>query len=273
MSDKIVVDGVTKIFRDEGRETRALECVSLRVADGEFVSVLGPSGCGKTTLLRILDGLTRADAGRVEVGGQPVSRPLRNVGFVFQVDSLWPWRDVLRNVTFGLEIQGRARPEADATARELLRLVGLEGFEHHLPHQLSVGMRQRVNLARALAIDPEVILMDEPFAALDAQTREMMQLELMRIWSVRRKTVVFVTHQIDEAVFLSDRVVVMSTRPGRVREEVLVGFPRPRGLTLKRTPEFNRIVGDIWQQIEDEVAAGFRGARYGGTQAPAQSTW
>jgi NitT/TauT family transport system ATP-binding protein len=260
MSDKIVVHGVTKVFREKARDTRALDGVSFRVGDGEFVSVLGPSGCGKTTLLRILDGLTQADAGRVEIAGRHVSRPLRNVGFVFQVDSLWPWRDVLRNVTFGLEIQGRARAEADATARDLLRLVGLAGFERHLPHQLSVGMRQRVNLARALAIDPDVILMDEPFAALDAQTREVMQVELMRIWSARRKTVVFVTHQIDEAVFLSDRVVVMSTRPGRVREEVSIEFPRPRGLALKRTPEFNHIVGYIWQQIEDQVAAGFRGA-------------
>ncbi len=268
MSDKIVMEGITKVFRETARDTRALDRVSLRVGDGEFVSVLGPSGCGKTTLLRILDGLMRPDAGRVEVAGQPVSRPLRNVGFVFQVDSLWPWRDVLRNVTFGLEIQGRARAEAEATARDLLRLVGLGGFEHHLPHQLSVGMRQRVNLARALAIDPEVILMDEPFAALDAQTREMMQLELMRIWSARRKTVIFVTHQIDEAVFLSDRVIVMSTRPGRVREEVCVGFPRPRRLMLKRTPEFNHIVGYIWQQIEDQVAAGFKGLPEDRTEAP-----
>jgi len=251
--DKIIVDGVTKVFQEGDRETWVLDTVSLRVADGEFLSLLGPSGCGKTTLLRILQGLTPADAGWAQVGGRPVTRPSPNVGFVFQADSLWPWRDVLRNVTFGLEVQGRPRADAEATAHELLRLVGLDGFERYLPHQLSGGMRQRVNLARALAIDPEVILMDEPFAALDAQTREVMQLELLRIWSARRKTVVFVTHQIDEAVFLSDRVVVMSARPGRVRETVPVEFPRPRALALKRTPEFNRIVGHIWSQIEDQV--------------------
>lgn len=255
LSNKIVVDGVTKVFREAERETRALDEVSLCVADGEFVSLLGPSGCGKTTLLRILHGLLPADAGRVEIAGQVISRPSRRVGFVFQVDSLWPWRDVLHNVTFGLEICGRPWAEADATARDLLRLVGLDGFEHHLPHQLSVGMRQRVNLVRALAINPDVILMDEPFAALDAQTREVMQLEVLRIWAARRKTVVFVTHQIDEAVFLSDRVVVMSARPGRVRHEIPIGFPRPRQLELKRTPEFNRIVGGIWQQIEDQVTS------------------
>ncbi len=251
--DKIIVEGVTKIFHAGGREMRALDAVSLRVADGQFISLLGPSGCGKTTLLRILHGLIKADGGRVEVSGRPVSRPSRSVGFVFQADSLWPWRDVLRNITFGLEVQGWPGARADAAAQDLLRLVGLEGFEHYLPHQLSGGMRQRVNLARALAIDPDVILMDEPFAALDAQTREVMQLELQRIWSARRKTVVFVTHQIDEAVFLSDLVAVMSARPGCIREIVPVAFPRPRDLALKRTLEFNSIVGHIWRQIEDQV--------------------
>jgi NitT/TauT family transport system ATP-binding protein len=160
----------------------------------------------------------------------------------------------MQNVTFGLEIQGKPRVQAEQTAQELLDLVGLAGYERYHPHELSGGMRQRVNLARALAIDPDVLLLDEPFAALDAQTREVMQLELLRIWQARQKTVVFVTHQIDEAVFLSDRVVVMSARPGRIREDITIPFARPRELGIKRTPVFNEIVDRIWSLIEDQIA-------------------
>jgi NitT/TauT family transport system ATP-binding protein len=230
-------------FRDpaSGSMLRALEAVDLDVAEGEFVSLVGPSGCGKTTLLRLIDGLIAPSAGQVLVNGRPVRDPGPDRGFVFQYDSLLPWRTV-----------GIGEPERQE-ARRYLRLVGLERFERHYPHQLSGGMRQRVNLARALMLDPEVLLMDEPFAALDAQTREMMQVELLRIWELAHKTVLFVTHQVDEAVFLSDRVVVMGIRPGRIKEVIPVPFPRPRALHLKRTAEFGALVEQVWDLIEAEI--------------------
>jgi NitT/TauT family transport system ATP-binding protein len=230
-----------------------LSNVSLQIYTSEFVSIVGPSGCGKTTFLRILDGLIAPSAGEVLIDGQKVTSPGPNRSFVFQKDSLWPWRNTMGNILFGLQIQRRPRGEARAVAQQLIELVGLKGFESHYPHQLSGGMRQRVNLARALAIDPEVILMDEPFASLDAQTREVMQLELIRIWTGQRKTVVFVTHQIDEAVFLSDRVVVLATRPGRVKDIVPIDLPRPRRFAVKRTSEFVAYVDKIWSLIEEEV--------------------
>src|SRR5207302_1805924 len=210
-------------------------------------------GCGKTTLLRIVDGLTTPTRGEVWIDGQPVDGPGPNRGFVFQQDALFPWRTVLDNVIFGLEVQGRSKRESRARADGLLQLVGLSGFEQHFPHELSGGMRQRANLARALTIDPDVLLMDEPFAALDAQTREIMQSELLRIWRSNRKTVLFVTHQIDEAVYLADRVVVMTSRPGQIKATLDVDIPRPRDLSVKRTTEFLQIVDSIWHMIEEEV--------------------
>jgi len=230
-----------------------LSGISLQIEKSEFVSIVGASGCGKTTFLRILDGLITPSSGDVLIDGLKVTAPDGRRGFVFQKDSLWPWRTTLDNVLFGLQMQRRARREARAIALQLIELVGLKGFESHYPHQLSGGMRQRVNLARALAIDPEVLLMDEPFAALDAQTREVMQLELLRIWSAERKTVVFVTHQIDEAVLLSDRIVVFAARPGRIKEIVDIDLPRPRTFAMKRTPEFVSIVDRIWSLLEEEV--------------------
>ena len=185
--------------------------------------------------------------------GRPVTGPSRERAFVFQQDSLLPWLTVEKNVTFGHEVQGLPAGERTALAQELISLVGLTGFERHYPLELSGGMRQRVNLARALAVDPEILLMDEPFAALDAQTREIMQAELTRIWSRRQKTVLFVTHQIDEAVFLSDRVVVLSGRPGRIARDIHIELPRPRSLALKRTPEFAAYTERIWSLIEHEV--------------------
>ena len=232
---------------------RVLADISLQIHSSEFVSIVGSSGCGKTTFLRILDGLIPPSAGEVLIDGQKVIGPGPNRGFVFQKDSLWPWRTTMGNILFGLQIQGRARTEARAIAQQLIELVGLKGFETHYPHQLSGGMRQRVNLARALAIDPEVLLMDEPFASLDAQTREVMQLELIRIWNRRRKTVVFVTHQIDEAVFLSDRVVVLAARPGRIKDIVPIELPRPRRFVIKRSSEFVAHVDKIWSLLEEEV--------------------
>ena len=231
----------------------ALEDVSLTVGDGEFVSVVGASGSGKSTLLRIIDGLIPPSSGSVAVDGERVAGPGADRAFVFQQDNLLPWRTVIDNITYGLDIAGVPKREARERATALLDVTGLRGFENYYPHQVSGGMRQRANVARALVVDPKILLLDEPFAALDAQTREIMQAELLRIWSTRKKTVVFVTHQIDEAVFLSDRVVVLSARPGTVREIIDIDLPRPRKLSMKRTEPFIRLADQIWQLIEDEV--------------------
>jgi NitT/TauT family transport system ATP-binding protein len=252
---KLELNHISMIYTQRGRRFEALRDVSIAVEPGEFISIVGASGCGKTTLLRIADGLIKPTRGEVSVDGQPVSGPGPDRGFVFQQDALFPWRTVLDNVIFGLEVQGRKKSESRARADGLLRLVGLSGFEQHFPHELSGGMRQRANLARALTIDPDVLLMDEPFAALDAQTREIMQSELLRIWRSNKKTVLFVTHQIDEAVFLADRVIVMTSRPGQVKAAVEVDIPRPRDLTIKRTPHFLELVDEIWKMIEEEVKA------------------
>jgi NitT/TauT family transport system ATP-binding protein len=251
MTAKLVIEGLNKWFG--GLE--ALRSINVQVRQGEFIALVGPSGCGKTTMLRIVAGLEPATSGRVLLDGHAVDRPGRDRGFVFQSDNLLPWRTVFSNAAIGPEVAGRLGPAERQRTLDLLKLVGLGGFENYHPRQLSGGMRQRVNLARALAVDPEILLMDEPFSALDAQTREIMQTELMRIWEQGRKTVLFVTHQIDEAVFLSDRIVVLARRPGRVQEIVDVALPRPRALTIKRTPEFIRYVDHIWRLIEDEVRA------------------
>jgi NitT/TauT family transport system ATP-binding protein len=253
---KLETRRICKEFADGNtQQLSVLSNISLQIHPSEFVSIVGASGCGKTTFLRILDGLIAPSSGEVLIDGQKVTSPGPDRSFVFQNDSLWPWRNTMGNILFGLQIQRRPRAQAQAVARQLIELVGLKGFESHYPHQLSGGMRQRVNLARALAMDPEVLLMDEPFASLDAQTREVMQLELIRIWTEQRKTVVFVTHQIDEAVFLSDRVVVLAARPGRVKEIVHIGLPRPRRFTVKRTSEFICYVDKIWGLLEEEVFA------------------
>jgi NitT/TauT family transport system ATP-binding protein len=223
------------------------------VREGEFVSIVGPSGCGKTTFLRIIDGLESHDAGTIRIDGRVTRKPGPDRAFVFQDDSLFPWRNVWKNAEFGLEVQRRVTAETRERVNGLLDLVGLKGFERFYPHQLSGGMRQRLNLARALAVNPEVLLMDEPFAALDAQTREIMQTELLRIWETRRATVLFITHQIDEAVYLSDRVLVFSRRPGRIQEDIRIELPRPRQFEIKRSPEFTAYVARIWKLIESAV--------------------
>ena len=251
MAPKLAVKSLSKSFG----ALEALRDIDIEVERGGFVSVVGPSGCGKTTFLRIVAGLEPASAGEVRLDGRIVHKPGGDRGFVFQTDSLLPWRTVLANALIGPEVAGRAGAAERARTRELLKLVGLDGFEHYYPRQLSGGMRQRVNLARALAIDPEILLMDEPFSSLDAQTREIMQTELLRIWEEGRKTVLFVTHQIDEAVFLSDRVLVFARRPGRLQESVEIKLPRPRPLAIKRTAEFVRYVDHIWRLIEDDVRA------------------
>jgi len=248
---KLSLNGLCKRFGD----LEVLRDINVAIERGAFISLVGPSGCGKTTLLRIVAGLEPATSGAVLLDGRTVNAPGGDRGFVFQSDNLLPWRTVFANAIIGREVAGRVGPAERRRTMELLKLVGLEGFEHYHPRQLSGGMRQRVNLARALAIDPQILLMDEPFSSLDAQTREIMQTELMRIWEDGRKTVLFVTHQIDEAVFLADRVLVFARRPGRLRENVAIALPRPRALAIKRTAEFVRYVDHIWRLIEDDVRA------------------
>ena len=240
-------------FEREDREVLAVSDVSLAVEDGEFLAIVGPSGCGKTTLLNIVAGLLPYEEGTVSIDDKQVKGPGVDRAVVFQHSSLLPWRTIAGNVRYGMEMQRRFD---ESTMRErtdhFVKLVGLNGFEKHFPSELSGGMQQRVNLARALAADPKVLLMDEPFAALDAQTREFMQAELLKIWSQARKTVVFITHQINEAVYLADRVAVMSARPGRLKDVFKVPFGRPRTLSLKRDPQFLEIEDSIWQLIEEE---------------------
>jgi NitT/TauT family transport system ATP-binding protein len=251
--DKLETRQLSKVFMRRGIATEALRDVTIGVAAGEFVSIVGASGCGKTTFLRMVDGLIKPTSGSILIDGQAVTSPSSNRAFVFQRDSLFPWRSVLQNTVFGPEVRGDAMGGARSLARRFLELVSLGGFDRYYPHEMSGGMRQRVNLARALTFNPDVLLMDEPFAALDAQTREIMQAELLRIWQEAKKTVLFVTHQIDEAVFLSDRVLVFTVRPGRLKQIITVDLPRPRALDIKRTPQFIRYVDEIWRLIEEEV--------------------
>jgi NitT/TauT family transport system ATP-binding protein len=253
---KLSTRSLGKSFRRGGVAIEVLRDLDIDVMLGEFVSIVGASGCGKTTFLRIVDGLLEPTQGTVSIDGEPIERPGNKIAFVFQQDGLFPWRSVVNNAALGPEIQGRRMAQSRAIADGFLRLVGLAGFDRHYPHELSGGMRQRVNIARALAAGADVLLMDEPFAALDAQTREIMQSELLRIWQDTGKTVLLVTHQIDEAVYLSDRVLVFTVRPGRLKQEVRIELPRPRSLSVKRTPEFVRYTDLIWRAIEEEVREG-----------------
>lgn len=251
---RITVENVDLTFTPLRRDpVVALKDVSLDIEPGEFVCVVGASGSGKSTLLRLLDGLLSPTAGTITSAGKEVTGPSTDRAMVFQSDNLLPWATVIDNVAYGLRLNGVPKKEARERAMVQLEKVGLKHTARMYPRQLSGGMRQRVNIARALTVDPQVLLLDEPFAALDAQTREIMSAELLRIWNADRKTVVFITHQIDEAVYLADRVVVLSSHPGTVREIVPINFERPRELSLKRTEEFGRIVDHIWSLIEDEV--------------------
>jgi len=242
-------------IENEQKSFVAFEDVNLQVRPGEFVCIVGPSGCGKTTLLNVVAGLLRYEQGDMRIGDRAVNGPGVDRAMVFQQASLLPWRTVRGNVRYGMEMQRRFDEATMAkTADYFIGLVGLRGFEDRYPSALSGGMQQRVNLARALATDPKLLLMDEPFAALDAQTREFMQAELLKIWAQTGKTVVFITHQIDEAVYLADRVVVMGTRPGRIKRDFQVPFARPRQLSIKHDPLFHQLSGDIWSLIEEEAA-------------------
>jgi NitT/TauT family transport system ATP-binding protein len=241
----IIVRGLSAIFPNGNGGLQALERISFSICPQDFICVLGPSGSGKSTLLRILAGLLPATEGEVIIEGENVNGPRRGIGFVFQKANLMPWRTVLENIILPLELMGVRREQALQSAQEMVELVGLQGFENSLPRDLSGGMAQRVAIARALIHDPHVMLLDEPFGGLDALTRERMANELLRIWQARRKTVVMVTHSISEALFLADRVLVLSQRPGQLRLDLTVDLPRPREENIRYTPEFGRLARQL----------------------------
>ncbi|MBW6434548.1 ABC transporter ATP-binding protein [Actinoplanes hulinensis] len=254
MTAKIVFENVGKTFQARGRTVTALQDINLEVRDGEFLVIVGPSGCGKSTLLDLLGGLSEISSGRILVDGKPVTGPGLDRGIVFQQYALLPWRTAQGNVEFGLEAKGVGRRERAEKAREYLDLVGLSGFHDRYPHELSGGMKQRVAIARSLAFDPDVLLMDEPFAALDAQTRDGLQDELLRIWEKTGKTIVFITHGIEEAVYLGQRVAVLTSRPGRIKEVVEVPIDaRSATEDLRSDPQFTHYRHEIWSLLRDEV--------------------
>ncbi len=258
----IEIKQVTKRYTSRGQEITALDQISLQVMDDEFLTIIGPSGCGKTTLLKIIDGLVPHDSGEILINGRRVSGPGPDRAMVFQNFALMPWADILTNVAFPLQLRKVPKKEREEKAAEFLAAVGLKGFQRHYPHELSGGMQQRVGLARAMVADPQVLLMDEPFAAVDAQTRQLLQEDLLNLWQRERKTVIFITHSMDEAVFLSDRVVILSPRPGRVGEILEVPLPRPRETdSIRRSTEFVELTNYIWDRLRyfirrDEAAQG-----------------
>lgn len=263
--EKIVITDISKTFRlkpgqyvtVDGQETdelTVLNGVDLTIRNGEFITLVGPSGSGKSVLLDIVAGLTQASSGVVYLDGESIIKPDSKTGYVFQQYALFPWSTSLENIAYPLEIKGVPKAEREQTARHFLSLFGLRGFEDRYPNQLSGGMQQRVAIARALASKPQVLLMDEPFAALDAQTREILQTELLRIWSKINTTVIFVTHSIDESVYLADRVVVMTARPGKVKNIIDIKLPRPRDPDIRSSPEFSEHRRLVWESLRDEVS-------------------
>jgi NitT/TauT family transport system ATP-binding protein len=244
--------GIRKRYAKDGRVLEVLDIESFTVREGEFITVIGPSGCGKSTFLHIIGGFIPADGGTIRVYGNAVNGPGPDRGMMFQEFALFPWKTVAGNVAWGLEAQGMAKAQVKPIVEKYLDIMGLADFRNHYPAEISGGMKQRAALARVLAFDPKVLLMDEPFGALDAQTRETMQEEVTRIWERTRKTIVFVTHDIEEAVYLGDRVVVLSARPGRIREEVRIDLPRPRGLEIKKSAQCHEYRNYIWDLIRSE---------------------
>jgi NitT/TauT family transport system ATP-binding protein len=266
---KIVVSGIGRVFQvrkrgDGPKEFVALQDINLEVNKGEFIAIVGPSGCGKSTLLDILAGLAQPTSGEIRIDGKKVTGPALDRGIVLQGYALFPWRTVRQNIEFGLEIKKTPKAQRREISARFIALVGLDGFGDHFPHELSGGMKQRVAIARALAYDPEVLLMDEPFAAVDAQTRETLQDELLRIWEETKKTIVFVTHSIEEAVFLADRVAILNVNPGTVKEVLNIDLPRPRqNSDIRSSAEFGWIRHKVWellqnreQKVESSHAAG-----------------
>lgn len=249
---KIEIDAVSKIFNGRNGETRALDNVSLDIWENEFVCVVGPSGCGKSTLLNIIAGLEAATGGCVRVDGKIVEGPGKERGVVFQQYALFPWQTVLKNVEYGLRLKGLPKNIREEEARKYLDFVGLKDFADAFPKELSGGMKQRVAIARAYAVQPEVLLMDEPFGALDAQTRAQLQEDLLRTWQSEKRTCFFITHDVEEAVILSQKIIIMSARPGRIKEIVNVDIPYPRTQAIKTTPEFNEVKNYIWNNVYQE---------------------
>jgi NitT/TauT family transport system ATP-binding protein len=242
-----------KVFRRGTRAVHAIDRFSLNVEEGEFVAIVGPSGCGKSTFLHILGGFEPHDGGAMLLNGAPVMGPGPDRGMLFQEFALYPWRSVIGNVAWGLEVQGKPKAERAAIAERYLKLVGLSAFRDAYPAELSGGMKQRVALARVLAFEPRILLMDEPFGALDAQTRELMQEELNAIWQQTRNTVLFVTHDIDEAIYLADRVIVFTARPGRIKDEIRINLERPRRIDVKKTAAYMSYRNRVWDSLRDEV--------------------
>ena len=253
---RVSIQAVSRVFETaKGQRTQALQPVDFEVQDNDFVTILGPSGCGKSTLLRIVAGLDHATSGRVLLDGVPVEGPGADRGMVFQSYTLFPWLTIEQNIRFGLRERGMPEAQQKERAAYFIAKVGLRGFEQHFPKQLSGGMQQRTAIARALANDPKILLMDEPFGALDNQTRVLMQELLLGIWEAERKTVLFVTHDIDEAIFMANRVAVFSARPGRIKTELAVDLPHPRHYTIKTSPEFMDLKARLTEEIRAESMA------------------
>ena len=254
--NRVSIQAVSRVFETaKGQRTQALQPVDFEVKDNDFVTILGPSGCGKSTLLRIVAGLDHATSGRVLLDGVPVEGPGADRGMVFQSYTLFPWLTIEQNIRFGLRERGMPEAQQKERAAYFIAKVGLRGFEQHFPKQLSGGMQQRTAIARALANDPKILLMDEPFGALDNQTRVLMQELLLGIWEAERKTVLFVTHDIDEAIFMANRVAVFSARPGRIKTELAVDLPHPRHYTIKTSPEFMDLKARLTEEIRAESMA------------------
>ena len=248
------IENVRKEYQVRGKKVLALDSVDLTIAEGEFVTVVGPSGCGKSTLLNLIVGLMRSSMGRIVFRGAPIEGITTKIGYVTQKDNLLPWRTLIENVEIALEIRAIEKSARRAQAQDLIDQVGLSGFEDHYPHELSGGMRQRANIIRTLIYDPELILMDEPFGPLDAQTRIVLQDQLLKLWYASKKTIVFITHDLIEAITLADRVVLMSARPGRIKSIEEIAIPRPRDVfKIHEDAQFRSAYERLWQQLRPEV--------------------
>ena len=249
----ISVRTLGKTFTRQNTNVDAISDFNLEIAEGEFVAIVGPSGCGKSTFLHMLGGFESVSSGQLLINGSPVTAPGPDRGVVFQEYALYPWLTVEKNIAWGLSIQGKSKAQSDEIVDRLLIKIGLQKFRKHYPYELSGGMRQRVAIARTLAFNPRILLMDEPFGALDSQNRELMQEDLQTIWNDERKTVVFITHDIEEAIYLADRVIVFTSRPGRAKADIRIQLPRPRGLDIKKSDAYVKYRNDIWDLLREEV--------------------